>query len=281
MSHLESLWACYDIVLDDLTRAKWQSKFGREWTYCDLPHHLAYFDHEVIAEGIRRGPATPPDQQMLMRTHRAFNDWNARRLAEGRGQSPEQMMAHMHASRDAIRRAVAPWADADLERQVWISLTGFGGWRTARFALELCRQHTWMHLIQLRLRLHRRAPPIDPAISHGALNSIIRSFAILLNRPRAERIRLTTVLVFSGTGGGIWTVRVADGVCCIAEGGAARADLTLTQSPETLIEVLSAMRHPLTAALTGHIRVQGWRHVPAFLQLFPRPKLDQPLEPIS
>jgi hypothetical protein len=277
MAHLEELWGHYDTLLGVLAPADWERKFGREWVYADVPRHLAYFDREVLTEGIERGPALPAERQVLMHTHREFNDWNARNLAEHR-QLPVagHLLAHLQATRDAVRGTVAPLTDADLERPIWISLPGVGGWRTIQYALEFCRQHAWMHFIQLRLRLKRATPEVSPAITHSALNGIIRSFAAVLNRSWAQQTRLTAAIMLTGPGGGAWSIRVADGACQIAEGcPAAGVDLTITLSSDTLIEVLSQMRHPLAAILTGHMRVAGWRHLPRFLQLFARPAPDQ------
>jgi hypothetical protein len=277
MAQLEELWGHYDTLLGALAPADWKRKFGRDWDYGDVPRHLAYFDREVLTTGIERGPALPAERQVLMHTHREFNDWNDRNLAERRQQPMAgDSQAQLRATRDDIRRMVAPLTDADLERPIWISLPGVGGWRTVRFALEFCRQHAWMHFIQLRLRLKRLTPEVSPAITHGALNGIIRSFAGVLNRSLANRTRLTAIIVLTGSGGGAWSIRVADGACQMAEGcPAAGVDLTITQSSDTLIEVLSQMRHPLAAMLTGHMRVAGWRHLPRFLQLFARPAPDQ------
>jgi len=281
MAHLEELWGHYDTVLQELAPEVWQHKFGREWVYADVPRHLAYFDQEVIAEGVACGPAAPAAQLAFMRTHREFNAWNARRLAEyRRDQTVEYALAQMQAGRAAIRQAVAPLGDADLDQPVWFPLAGFAGWRTVRYALEFCRQHTWAHFTQLRLRLKRATPVVSPAVTHGALNGVVHSLAPLLNHTLAQQVRLTAALVLTGPGGGVWAIRVADGECAITAGWPAHADLTLTQSPATLIEVLSGMRHPLTAVAAGRIRVGGWRRLPRFLQLFPRPRLDQPLKPV-
>lgn len=281
MSQLEELWSHCDTVLNDLSLANWQKKFGRHWKYMDIPCHLAYMDREVIAECIRRGSAMPAQARVFMRTHREFNEWNTHRLAEyRRGQTVEQSLHYMRAGRAAIRQAVAPLVDIDLNRPVWFSLAGFAGWRTVGFALEQCRQHTWAHFMQLQLRLNRKEPAVSPVIVHGALSSMIRSLKPLLNDRLAQGTNLTTALRLTEAGGGVWTIRVANGDCTITEGTPRHADLTLTLAPETFIEILSEMRSPLMALLTGRIQAHPWQCLPGFLKLFPRPHPDQTLKPV-
>ena len=281
MSQLEELWSHCDTVLNDLSPADWPKKFGRHWTYMDVPCHLAYMDLEIIAEGIKCGPAMPARAQVFMHTPREFNSWNTNRLAEyRRDQTVEQSLRYLRAGRAAIREAVAPLSDADLDCPVWFPLTGFAGWRTVGFALERCRQHTWAHFMQLRLRLNRKEPVVSPIIVHGALSSMIRSLRPLVNARLAQRTQLTTALRLTGKGGGVWTIQVANSDCTITEGAPVHADLTLALSPETFIEILSEMRSPLMAVLTGRIRVYPWQLLSRFLKLFPRPHPDQALQPV-
>ena len=276
MSQLDLLWSAYDSALGDFSHAQWKRPFGTQWTFVDLPYHLAYFDHDVIAKSIQEG--STPEQKQLMRNHRQFNQWNEQHIAEGRRLSVQEVLDYMHSGRDAIRHAVAPLKEADLERRVWISLTGYGGWRTVRFALELCRQHTWMHFTQLRLRLGIQSSMIDPVITHAALDSIIRSFTSAFDRSFAKHKTLTTSFILTGEGGGFWTIEVKEGSCEIKEEAIEQADLWLTQSPDALIEILSNIRSPLTQISRGCLQVRGWKRLFTFLRLFHRPALDQQIE---
>jgi hypothetical protein len=76
-------------------------------------------------------------------------------------------------------------------------------------------------------------------------------------------------MVFSGPGGGAWTVRVAKGACTVSEGQAAQADLTITQSPECFMKTRLELHDPVAAMQSGEIVVQGIEYVGAFATLFP------------
>jgi hypothetical protein len=113
----------------------------------------------------------PADQQVGMLTMGDVSDWNARWFAKrSADQTTEQSLAQMRSSREAIRRAVAPLSDADLDRPVWFSLVSTRGWRTVGFALWLCLIHSWMECMQLRLHAQRDTPIPSPAITHTAVD---------------------------------------------------------------------------------------------------------------
>ncbi len=280
IAQLEELWSHCDEVFAKIPESKWPAKFGRHWEYADVPRHLAYVDRTVVADGIIFGKFMPPEKQIFMSTHRQFNEWNARMLAEyRRTDSVELALEQMRKSRDAIRHAVAPLNDTDLDQPVWFPLTGFAGWRTVRYTLGFCRQHTWAHFTQLCLRLKFTPWKMNPCIIHGAVDSILQSLLPLLNDTLAPKVDLSAALIVTGAGGGCWIIKVSHGECFISESEAAppRTDIILTATPETLIEILSDIRHPLAAMLTGRLQVRGLRHLPVFLQLFPRPNPDKPL----
>ena len=278
MAQLESLWSAYDIVLGGISTTRWKRPFGTQWTLVDLPYHLAYFDHEIIAKSIREG--SKPEQKELLINHRQFNRWNDQHIAEGRKLNIEDVMEYMNAGRNAIRLAVSQLKNGDVEQQVWIPLTGYGGWRTVRFVLEFCRQHTWMHFTQLRVRMGIQSSMVDPVITHAALGSIISSFKAVLNYSFAKQITLTTAFILNGEGGGFWVIDVKNGFCKIYEEEIEEVDFWLTQSPDSLVEILSNIHHPVTQILRGQLQVGGWKNLFVFLRLFRRPAPDQTIEPI-
>ena len=95
-------------------------------------------------------------------------------------------------------------------------------------------------------------------------------FPVLLNRAQADHTRFTLAMIFSGPGGGIWTVRVANGACTVSEGQAVQADLILTQSPETFMKTRLELHDLMVAMQTGAIAVQGIEHMGTFASLFPQ-----------
>ena len=282
MMQLEELWSNCDEVFANIRTLKWEEKFGQHWTYADIPRHLAYVDRSVVADGIMFGAEMPTEKRLFMHSHRQFNEWNDRMLTQYRRPNSVQFaLDQMQKSRGAIRDAVANLTDEDLVLPVWFPLTGLAGWRTVKFALEFCRHHTWVHFTQLCLRLQIAPSNISPRIIHGALDSLIYSLSPLLNESIAQKVSLATRLVVTGLGGGCWEIKVFDGKCIIAKAAdiSPRVNMILTLTPETLVEILSNMRYPIFAFLTGHLQVRGLRYLPVFLQLFPRPDPDRQLVP--
>jgi hypothetical protein len=278
MADLEDLWQKIDAILGSLGPADWSRKHGKDWTFADVPYHMAYFDREVIANGIARGPNMPSDERQALRSVAELNAWNARKFAErAASQTVEQSLAQMRAGRDAIRQAVAGLSDADLERPVWSSLPG-GGWQTVRRALEGCTAHTWNHLMELRLRLKRTSPGPQPSQTHRALAFYMTIFPAMCNRAQAAKTRFTSVMEFTGAGGGAWSFYVADGACRVTEGRAPQPDLVLTQSAETFQATMIGAQNPMLAMLSGKIKVRGLRNMATFGKLFPPPRPDSIFE---
>jgi hypothetical protein len=272
MADLEDLWQKIDTILDSLGPADWSRKHGKDWTFADVPYHLAYFDREVIANGILQGADVPVHERRMMRSMVELNDWNTRKFAERPAtQIVQQSLAQMRASRDAIRQATAGLADGDLERRVWSSLPG-GGWQTIRNALEGCTAHTWNHLMELRLRLKHTSPAPTPSQTHRALGFYMNIFPAMCDRAQAANTRFTSVMEFTGPGGGAWSLHVANGTCCAVEERAQQPDLVLTQSYETFQATMIGAQNPMVALLTGKVKVRGLRKMGTFGKLFPSPK---------
>jgi len=278
MADLEDLWQKIDVVLGSLGPADWSRKHGKDWTFADVPYHMAYFDREVIANGIARGPNMRADERQALRSVAELNAWNVRKFAErSASQTVEQSLAQMRAGRDAIRQAVAGLSDADLDRPAWSSLPG-GGWQTVRRALEMCTAHTWNHLMELRLRLKRTSPEPQPSQTHRALAFYMNLLPAMCNRAQAANTRFTSVMEFTGPGGGAWSLHVAHGTCCAVEERAPQPDLVLTQSAATFQATMIGAQNPMLAMLTGKIKVRGLRSMATFGKLFPPPKPDTILE---
>jgi DNA-binding HxlR family transcriptional regulator len=70
---------------------------------------------------------------------------------------------------------------------------------------------------------------VDPTgFSATSARSILESLPFLLREDRAGGVDLTFEIRLSGLGGGVWTVRIADGVCTVREGFAEHADVRYT-----------------------------------------------------
>jgi hypothetical protein len=104
---------------------------------------------------------------------------------------------------------------------------------------------------------------------HAALGDLMSFFPLRLNRMQAEQIRFTLTMNFTGSGGGSWTVRVADGACVVSEAHAARADLVLTQSPDCFMKTCLELHDLMAGVQNGEISVQGVEYLDIFARLFP------------
>jgi putative sterol carrier protein len=270
---LEELWQSVDELVGTLGPNDWSGKHGKHWTFPDVPYHLAYFDLEVIVTAIKRGPNVPTSEQ-FQRTEAEQDAWNEIKFTQRpTATTPEQCLAQMWASRQAIRNVVARLSEADLERPVFLPLVGLG-WVSVRVALETCYTHTWNHLMQLRFWMKCTTLMPSPAQTQCALSYFMASFARNMNREQAAQTHLTAVMEFSGLDWGVWTLHVADGSCHISEGGAARADLVIVQSPETFVKTRTGIENPTLALWTGKIKVHGLRNLGTFEKLFPIKSLD-------
>jgi hypothetical protein len=277
MAQLEEMWATFDELCASFGTGDWSRRHGPDWTFADVPYHMYFFDQEFIADAIEKGPNVPAGQQVAMLTMGDVSAWNAKWFARRPpDQTPEQPLAQMRASREAIRRAVAPLNDADLERSVWFSLVSTRGWRTVEFALWVCLIHTWMEFMELRLHAQRDTPVPNPVITHIAVDGYTHLLRIFLNREEAAKTPLTVVREISGPGGGAWTIQVAAGACMITEGRPAQADLVVTQSPEAYVKAPL----PNVVMKNREAQVSNWEKLAIFSQLFPPPRPDQLIEPI-
>jgi DinB family protein len=277
MAQLEEMWAHLDELCAGFGPDDWARRHGPDWTFADVPYHMYYFDQEFIAEAIEKGPNVPDDQRVAMRTMGDVSAWNASWFARRPSdQTPEQSLAQMRASREAIRRAVARLSDADLGRPVWFSLVSTRGWRTVEFALWVCLIHTWMEFMELRLHAQRDMPVPSPEITHIAVDGYTRLLRIFLNQEQAAKTALTAVREITGPGGGAWTIRVADGACTITEGRPAEADLVVSQSPEAYVKAPL----PIVVMKNREGQVSNWELLAIFSQLFPPPPPEKVIEPL-
>jgi putative sterol carrier protein len=62
--------------------------------------------------------------------------------------------------------------------------------------------------------------------------------------------------LFDVTGAGSWLVRVRDSAVTVTEGGG-DADTTITVSEENFLKLASGKQNPMTAYMTGKIKVKG------------------------
>ena len=269
LGDLENLWQGIDQMLDALGPDDWSTAHGPDWTFADVPYHLGYFDRELIARAIEQGPDLPAADQDLWGSFNDLNAWNEQMFAQRpAGQTPAESVGQMRAGRDDLRRVAGAMSDADLERPTWVRL--FGGWLNAGMAMTACCAHTWNHHEELRMRLERSAPQPSAPATHRALSLYTTLIPyVSLDRDQAANQQFTSVMDFTGPGGGAWTVRVADGGCSCEEGRAADADVVMTQSPESFVKSMTGLHDPAAAMQSGEIAVEGMENMERYGALFP------------
>lgn len=49
---LETIWAAIDSFYHQFSPQEWSRKHGKEWTFADMPYHLAYFNQAAL-DGIQ------------------------------------------------------------------------------------------------------------------------------------------------------------------------------------------------------------------------------------
>src|SRR5438093_4232002 len=99
---LEQTWSVLDRLIAAVPPERWTRKYGPDWTYQDVPYHLAYFDRVMVADPIEFGTALQDRFECL--TLRQLNDWNAAEFAKRRpGTTPEESIAEMRRQRERIR----------------------------------------------------------------------------------------------------------------------------------------------------------------------------------
>jgi hypothetical protein len=268
MSDLEDLWDKLDALLDRLTEKDWGRRHRGHWTFADLPFHLAYFDRDIVIQSLLYGPDVPASEQTKLSGNAATAAWNYARSAKRPAtQTVEDSLTQMHAGRELIRRLVAGRDDEDMERTVWLPLLG---WATAYDAIETCLGHTWRHFLELRIRMNRDTPTPTSRQTHRALGNLMATLPSRMERAQAARLRrpFTVVLAFTGPGGGSWTMRVQNRGATVTEGSTARANLTITQTPEAYAEPLDGIGRLWIAVLRGKKKVKGLGAMVTFARLF-------------
>ncbi len=120
MSHIEENWANLQVLFDELAESGgWEKQHGADWTFADLPYHLAYCNDEILIRGLKAGAGLPEADQELLASREAINDWNARKFAE----RPARPRRSLWRSGKARARRFAAWWQVWAMR-TWANLSG-------------------------------------------------------------------------------------------------------------------------------------------------------------
>ena len=89
------------------------------------------------------------------------------------------------------------------------------------------------------------------------MTTVKEFFETLETRADASKTSgMTNSYLFDIEGAGKWTVSVDDGKVSVTEGGE-DADAVITTSEETFEKIVSGEQNPITAYMTGKIKVSG------------------------
>lgn len=275
-TELENGWRLFDETWASYGPADWARKFGKTWTYAEIPWHLAYFDG-TMATYLAYGPNVP-DDRLHLRSMGDLHAWNRREFARrAPGHTVQDSLTAMQESRDAIRRHVATMTDADLDTPAWMPL--IFGQGTKRDLLTAIVVHNVAEYWKLWIRTGKRGRAPSPAAVHKRLEFMMAFMPVTMNKDLAAKRPFTAVWTFDGPGGGSWTFAVADGKCTVTEAAAAQCDVRITMKPETFHKLVAKMTPPPVLMLTGQMRVKGIMAMGAFGKLFPEPRLDEIIAP--
>jgi putative sterol carrier protein len=269
MAQIEEMWGHLAALFEEIeANDGWGQKHGPDWTFADLPYHLAYMNREVAARGIEMGSDHPEAEQNLITTTEELGAWNESKFAErSAGQSPADSVAMWRASCEQIRTLTAPMQDSDLDNSIWWPL--LLGWTTIRVGLDFVRDHDYVEFMQLRIHMGRHEPLPSSAATKNFLESIMRSLPLILNREAAAGEHFIAVMTFTDPGVGSFTIEVSDDAAGVKTGGAADADLIMTQSAEAFVKTMKGMHNPAEAMQSGEIQVSDFESLAKFGNLFP------------
>ena len=277
LDHLESLWEAIDGLFDSFDNEDWSRAHGPDWTFADLPYHLAYFDRDLIGKAISSGSNVPPEGQVTFATLRELGGWNERMFARRPAdQSVQTSVDEMRASRQHIRELVSGMDQSDLTLPAFVPLPGFG-WVTISDALENCRAHTWGHVSEALIRSKRSGPLPSADATRNSVATYMGFLPRFADRTAAAALGkpFTAQMSVLGHGGGDWTINVNNGASGLVDGPADRADITMTfKDSSAFASMLLGIQNPMKLMLSRAIKIKGIRHIGTFGKLFPTPGPD-------
>ncbi len=260
LADLETLWAALDSFYQTFTPEDWARKHGKEWTFADMPYHLAYFNQTVI-DGIQNDQG-----QQAKLTFDELDAWNDAHFAHRKAsQSGANGLEYLRSTQAALKQAAASYA---LDTPVFLPLIIVGGWRTLEFALEYLLNHTWLHFTESHLRLTQRLPELPASLVHCVLTFTMEAAAGALRPEDLSGVELVTTLRLTGEGGGAWTFTMHEGKCHV-DTQATSTDAEITSDIATYLKTsVHQMQSPLLALLMGKTRIKGMSKAQQFQKIF-------------
>jgi DNA-binding HxlR family transcriptional regulator len=120
------------------------------------------------------------------------------------------------------------------------------------------------------------------AFTETSAQSILESLPFLLREDRAAGVDVTFEIRLSGTGGGVWAVRIADAACTVTRGFAERADVRYTADSGVWCGVALGLVDPRKALADGLLTKDGGREaLDHYFHQIPRPTGSAQIAPPS
>ena len=274
---LDDIWALIDRLLDSVPADFWSKRYGPDWTYADVPWHLAYFDRIMLAEVLESGGGLPETERFNLHSMSEINRWNDQEFARRpAAQTPQDSNRELRAVHGRIRRTLAGMTDADLERPAFNHFFS-AGFENVRSALRGGLLHSWGEATELMTRLGRH-DAVPQAATRNAIEGYLTFMAASADASRAGDKPFVLVLDFTGPAGGTYAVRVENGKGRLVPGPADDASLTFRLDPVVFNTVMiRRMQNPMLAMLTGKIHVKGFSKMPLMQKVFSPPSPDKQL----
>ena len=111
-----------------------------------------------------------------------------------------------------------------------------------------------------RWYLHHGLDDLDvdaTKFSDTSARSVLESLPALLREERAAGVDLTFEIRLTGSGGGVWTVRIVDGGCTVVQGFAEQADVRYTADARTWCAIALGIADASEAHRTGKLAKDG------------------------
>ena len=222
----EDMWTLIDTVFTNVAAADaWDRKHGADWILADVPYHLAYVDRDLIARPLEFGEEMPPEEQIKILD---LGSWNEAEFAKRpQNQTPAESVTEMKATWDDIRRIVAGFTDADLERMMWQPLVGMG-WIPFSVSLSICRNHEYSEFLQARIHLGDTEPVPSVELTDGYLASMTGSILqFFVDQDAAADKEIVAAFNFTDAGVSPKSIRVINGIFFAEPDISADAELVL------------------------------------------------------
>jgi hypothetical protein len=271
MAQVEGLWDNLDTLFQIISEnQQWDQSHGQDWTFADVPYHLAYCNRDLVSRPMKLGRDLPVEERLSFATVDDLNEWNEREFANRpAGQTAEESLAEWHDSQDEMRQIVSDWTDADLDRPWWMPFLG-GMWLEARNALGWTLAHDWSEFMQLRIHMGRSKPVPNPATTNHYLGMVIvGQYPLMLDVEAAQGREFRAIMAFTDPGVSNFSIEVVDGQASAKPGEVENPDLVITQSVESFEKTRSGLR-PLTQAIQeGEVQVNDMESLATLGELFP------------